>query len=377
MTEFLDEAPVDRGPIASSMIEAAQKAVGDGDYVEAERLLRQAAAIQEATLGSHPDLATTVNNLAFVCERLNKFDEAEHGYRRAHAIAVASLTPGHPLIKTSLSNLVEFCEARGIPIWTPPPASADEKPLPVDTEVAPPVNAVTPDAARGTTIASRLPLRMVAVAALLVVAVVVILWATGPKGPDEAGEPKSPAAQEEQPPATTEVSSSVASARTETPPARVASTPPKATEAAPPPASTPTVVPPPAPEPTVVPKARREPATAGAGATVSVLRAQLCSALDRRGSTDWQCTTASGEVPPGRYVFYTRLLAKTGTTVEHRWLRDGRVHQSVRLRVTPNPGNGYRTFSGTTIGPERAGEWKVELRTVDGTLLDQTSFLVR
>jgi hypothetical protein len=350
------------------MIEGAQKAVGDGDYAEAERLLRQAATIQEATLGSHPDLATTLNNLAFVCERLNKFEEAERGYRRAHAIAVASLPPGHSLIKTSLSNLVEFCAAHGIPIWTPPEAPAEEKPLANDVEVAPPVSAVTPDVAREPMTVSRLPLRMVAGAALLVVAVVVISLAAWPKGPAVPEEPKGPAAGEEQPQGTTEVSPSVASARTETAPAApVAPAPSKATAA----------VPPLDPKPTVVPKPREEPVSASTSAPVSVLKAQLCSGLDRSGTPDWQCTTASGEVPPGRYLFYTRLLAKAGTTVEHRWLRDGRVHQSVRLRVTPNPGNGYRTFSGTTIGPDRAGEWKIELRAADGTLLEQASFRVR
>ena len=360
MTEFLDGGPVDRGPIASSMIDAAQKAVGDGSYAEAERLLRQAAAIQEATLGSHPDLAITLNNLAFVCERLNKFDEAERGYRRAHAIAVASLTPGHPLIKTSLSNLVEFCEARGIPIWTPPAAPAEEKPPSDDVEVKPPVSDVTPDVVRKPMTAGRLPLRMVAAAALLVVAVVVILWAAGPKGP---------AAPEEQQQGTTDVSPSVANARTGTvPPAPVAPAPPKASAAA---------VPPPASEPAVVPKPRGEPLSANANAPVSVLKAQLCSALDRRGMPDWQCAAASGELQPGRYLFYTRLLTKADTTVVHRWLHNGRVHQAVQLRVTPNAGNGYRTFSGTTISPERAGEWKVELRAADGTVLYEDRFLVR
>jgi len=369
MTEFLDEGSPDRGPIATSMIEGAQKAVGDGDYAEAERLLRQAATIQEAALGFHPDLATTLNNLAFVCERLNKFEEAERGYRRAHAIAVASLPPGHSLIKTSLSNLVEFCAARGIPIWTPPEPPAEEKPLADEVQAAPPVSAVTPDVAREPMTVSRLPLRMVAAAALLVVAAVVILFAVGPKGPTASGEPKGPAAPEGQPQETIEVSPSVASARTETaPPAPAAPTPSKTTAAVPPPAPT---------TPTVVPKPRQEPVSASTSVPVSVLMAQLCSGLDRRGTPDWQCTTASGEVTPGRYLFYTRLLAKAGTTVEHRWLRDGRVHQSVRLRITPNPGSGYRTFSGTTISPERAGEWKVELRAADGTLLDQTSFRVR
>jgi len=367
MTEFLDEGSPDRGPIASSMIEGAQKAVGDGDYAEAERLLRQAATIQEAALGSHPDLAITLNNLAFVCERLNKFEEAERGYRRAHAIAVASLPPGHSLIKTSLSNLVEFCAARGIPIWTPPEAPAEEKPLADDVASAPQVSAVTADVAREPMAVSRLPLRIVAVAAVLVVAVVVILIAVGPKGPAVSGEPKGPAAPE-QPQGTTEVSPSVASARTETaPPVSVAPAPSKATAA----------VPPPAPKPTVPPKPRPEPVIASTSAPVSVLKAQLCSGLDRRGTPDWQCTTASGEVPPGRYLFYTRLLAKAATTVEHRWLRDGRVHQSVRLRITPNPGGGYRTFSGTTISAERAGEWKIELRTADGTVLYEERFLVR
>ena len=82
MTDVLDPAP---------LVEAAQEAAAAGDYSEAERLLREAAAIQEVSLGTrHPDLASTLNNLALVCERTNKFDEAERGYRRAHAIAVAS-----------------------------------------------------------------------------------------------------------------------------------------------------------------------------------------------------------------------------------------------------------------------------------------------
>ena len=129
------------------MIEAAQKAVAAGDYPAAERLLREAAAIQEATLGSlHPDLASTLNNLAFVCERANDIAEAERGYRRAHAIAVASLGPRDPLVATSIKNLVGFCATHGIPIWKPPaiqPDSATETP---DTETETPhTETATPD----------------------------------------------------------------------------------------------------------------------------------------------------------------------------------------------------------------------------------------
>jgi Flp pilus assembly protein TadD len=75
MTDVLDLAP---------RIEAAQQAAAAGDYSEAKRVLREVARIQELSLGSlHPDLASTLNNLALVCERTNKFDEAERGYRRA------------------------------------------------------------------------------------------------------------------------------------------------------------------------------------------------------------------------------------------------------------------------------------------------------
>jgi Protein of unknown function (DUF2914) len=53
------------------------------------------------------------------------------------------------------------------------------------------------------------------------------------------------------------------------------------------------------------------------------------------------------------------------------------VHQVMRLRVSPSPGSGYRTFSMNTISPERAGEWKVELRAADGRVLHHEQFVVR
>jgi hypothetical protein len=108
-----------------------------------------------------------------------------------------------------------------------------------------------------------------------------------------------------------------------------------------------------------------------------VLTAQLCSAIEKQGSPDWQCSPASGDLPPGTYMFYTRLQTKAATTVEHRWYRGDRVHQTMRLRVSANPGSGYRTFSATTVSPERAGEWTVELRASDGSVLDHASFRVR
>jgi len=117
--------------------------------------------------------------------------------------------------------------------------------------------------------------------------------------------------------------------------------------------------------------------TSVAPTAVMVLNAQLCSVLEKTGSPDWQCTAAAGDLRPGTYTFYTRLLTDANTTVQHRWYRDGRVQRVVRLRVTASPGTGYRTFSSTTIGAERAGDWRVELRAEDGTLLQEARFVVR
>jgi hypothetical protein len=110
---------------------------------------------------------------------------------------------------------------------------------------------------------------------------------------------------------------------------------------------------------------------------VTLLNAQLCRAIEKRGSPDWRCSSASGDVQPGTYAFYTRLQTSADTTVEHRWYRDERVHQVTRLRVAANPGNGYRTLSSTTISAERVGNWKVEVRAADGTLLHEEHFVAR
>jgi hypothetical protein len=108
-----------------------------------------------------------------------------------------------------------------------------------------------------------------------------------------------------------------------------------------------------------------------------VLAAQVCRTLERRGSPDWQCAAAGSEVPPGRYIFYTRVQAASAATLEHRWYAGDRLHQSTKLRVPASAGNGYRTFSSSGVSAERAGHWKVELRAPDGALLDEARFVVR
>jgi len=99
---------------AGSLIDAATQAAASGDYASVERMLREAARIQEQRLGQeHPNVATTLNNLAVVYEIRQKPEEAERCYRRAFAIATAALGPGHPSAVTSGDNLKAFCQAHG------------------------------------------------------------------------------------------------------------------------------------------------------------------------------------------------------------------------------------------------------------------------
>jgi hypothetical protein len=103
-----------------------------------------------------------------------------------------------------------------------------------------------------------------------------------------------------------------------------------------------------------------------------VAAAQLCTAL-----REWRCEAADSQVSPGPLSFYTRVKSATATTIEHRWYQGDRIHRVVQLRIEANPGAGYRTYSRTTIDNERAGDWRVELRSADGTLLHEERFRVR
>ncbi len=107
----------------ASEMEAAELAAGAGDFTSAEQHLNRAVELEEASFGPmHAGLASILNNLGVVYERLDRPDKAEACYRRAYAVAKASLPPGDPGIELSAANLREFCAARGIPFE--PSASA-------------------------------------------------------------------------------------------------------------------------------------------------------------------------------------------------------------------------------------------------------------
>ena len=389
-----------RLPDARQLLAEAERAASAGDLGSADGLLRQAARIQESELGPlHPDLASTLNNLAIVAERTGRPGDAETFYRRAAAIAAASLPANHPMVAASRQNLEDFCRASGLPIETPPaatpptgaadwsrlspgrdaagaatlspggaaPARTAQASTPTAGRAAPvarPKEADTPsperDPGRG---ASRVPAWLgVGVAVALAAALV----ATRPWSSSDAGGASvtlesdgaaAPAAPTTEPPA-------AQPGGLEEPAAAVPAEPP----AAPPPS-------PAARAEQVEPRADRAPLSPGRSANgVTLTVAELCRTFSTRGRV-WQCDPAGASVAPGRLVFYTRVRSPSDTSVVHRWYRGETLRQAVTLRIRANPTEGYRTYSSQTV--DGGEDWRVEVTTAAGDLLHEHGVAVR
>lgn len=85
-----------------------------GRYGEAEPLHREALAIRQKALpAGHLDIATSLNNLAELLNATGRTGEAEPLHREALAIRQKTLPAGHPAIATSLNNLAGLLEATG------------------------------------------------------------------------------------------------------------------------------------------------------------------------------------------------------------------------------------------------------------------------
>jgi hypothetical protein len=324
------------------LVEAAARAASAGDWPSAEASLRRVADVQAAQLGStHTDLAYTLNNLGVVCERTGKPDEAEQFYRRAHAIAAAALPVDDPLVVTSGQNFRELCASRGKPLDLTPSAPPPTPPVEARVETERPSSATVHVASRSHPLAT-------GIAAIVGVAIAAFIGWYFWSGSGESVESRG----------------SVGSDASEAVETQAPLVPAPAVDAAP------------AAESLNIPESRpavplKRPA---APAPVSVVEAQLCSALSAR---DWRCAPASPPTAPGSLYFYTRLQSPLPTTVEHRWYYEERLVQTVTLDIGANQGPGYRTYSRHTISPERAGNWRVELRSHDGTVLEEARFVVR
>jgi hypothetical protein len=338
-----------------SIIDAAEKAAEAGNHVSAENLLREAARLQETTLGPrHPDLANTLNNLGIVCEMTGKPDDAEQYFRRAVSIARTSLAPDHPFVTTSQKNLRDFCEARGkrvelpaaAPVPAPVPAPA---PAPQASKPAQHVTAVIDPEMEDPELTSKKFFTRWAVGALGPIAMLMVVLA--------AGLPRLGSPEQAAPSTTIAVD------------------------------SPPDVAPPRAPAPVEVIPEPEETTTSGRDADEAspaditpaltparlvVVRASLCGDLD-----DWLCDPADRPVPLGPLFFYTQIKSTSATTIQHRWYQDDRLQHAVELRVQANGAAGYRSYSRNLMKSDSVGNWKVQLISEDGVVLHEERFAVR
>lgn len=352
---------MDDVPGLQPLLDAAEQAAGEDNWAGAEDRLRRAANLQMAHLGpQHPDLANTLNNLGVVCERAGKPDDAETFYRRAYVMASATLPADSAFVKTSRQNLRDLCDALGRPF--------DLIPEPGETKAsngaaveraaapAPPpprVETARTSRARATTTAPARAQRRALIVGIVLGGLAVMGWwlLRGSQGDAPVQPPSVDAAQ----------------------PADAGT--PRETEHAPEPAAAPaqaavataTASSPPPPDPAA-------PAPSRSASVVSIAEARLCRSLS---SGSWRCTAAGDSVGTGPLFFYTRVRTPSATKVQHRWYHEDRPVQTVTLDIAANAGAGYRTYSRQTVGAERTGNWRVEIRDADGASLHEERFVVR
>jgi len=356
-----------------SLITAAEGSAAAGDHAAAERLLREAAALQEAILGPlHPDLANTLNNLGVVCEITDNPVDAEHYFRRACAIASASLPADHPFVATSRKNLEDFCAARGKPVKLDAISLAvNGGPIvrPAGTEAEGPEHGspVRTQRERRATWTRPVVAAVIAAAALSGFGTAVWLGsANRSERAASASRQASPSIQASSlEPSTTEEPSDdrVIAREAGREPVEDRSTGPTLTQPGPD-ASDREEPRPAAPRPTA----------AAAAPVVSVAR--LCRELSTSGP-EWRCVPPPDPSGSGPLSFYTRLRSPAPAVVQHRWYRGGRLHRTVNLKVGANMGDGYRTYSRSTVDARGSSDWRVELRASDGTVLHEERFAVR
>jgi CHAT domain-containing protein/Tfp pilus assembly protein PilF len=104
----------DHPDVATSLNNLAAVYNSQGRYADAEPLLKRSLAIREKVLGpDHPDVATSLNNLAFLYKSKGRYADAEPLYKRALAINEKALGPDHPVVALSLSNLASLFNDQG------------------------------------------------------------------------------------------------------------------------------------------------------------------------------------------------------------------------------------------------------------------------
>jgi tetratricopeptide (TPR) repeat protein len=107
-----------RGPnhpdVATSLNNLAEFYRNQGRYVDAEPLYKRSLAIYEKALGpNHPDVAMSLNNLALLYHDQGRYVDAEPLYQRSLAIREKTRGPNHPDVATALNNLAALYRDQG------------------------------------------------------------------------------------------------------------------------------------------------------------------------------------------------------------------------------------------------------------------------
>lgn len=100
--------------VASTLNNLALGFFNQGRYEEIEPLLARALSIREQAYGlHHPEVATILNNWAYILREQGKYTEARPLFERSLAIREHTLGPRDPLVARSLKNLADLCLMQG------------------------------------------------------------------------------------------------------------------------------------------------------------------------------------------------------------------------------------------------------------------------
>jgi len=100
--------------VATSLNNLAELYYFQGKYDQAEPLYLQALELHKRLLGdNHPDVATSLNNLAYLYDSQGKYDQAEPLFLQALELHKRLLGDNHPDVATSLNNLAELYDSQG------------------------------------------------------------------------------------------------------------------------------------------------------------------------------------------------------------------------------------------------------------------------
>ncbi|AEP13144.1 tetratricopeptide repeat protein [Chloracidobacterium thermophilum] len=85
-----------------------------GKYDQALVVAKKALEVAEKSVGpEHPNVAKSLNNLAYLYNAQGQYAQAEPLFRRALAIQEKALGPDHPDVATNLNNLAVLYKNQG------------------------------------------------------------------------------------------------------------------------------------------------------------------------------------------------------------------------------------------------------------------------